>query len=472
MGPPQPPAYYCTVSAGTPGGVIVPIKFSSDPRNQLASFGPENLYQNHTRSAGAMLQIDHDFGFATLTGQFSYRNSDTNATTGGLIGDPQDPRLITSSPTVLGIGDPGGIGGNIAHSSWLAQEVRLASPSNQAIVYTVGLYHFSESAPNNALLGNQTTYPNTGPDTLGQVEVASNPILPNAAYPNGQGYSLDIANTKATDDAYAVFGQTTYTPGFLPGLHLTGGLRYNFEHKTGAGFELLNGQINQQSVFDSSADFEKVTFKANAAYDITPSNMVYVDVSTGFKAGGFAYGQTPKYNPETITAYEIGSRNRFLDNRLQLNVSAFHYDYKDYLANIFLFYLDTNLGHPNAVIDVTNAPSATVDGQSLTASAYATTNDLLTFNITHLNTNFNKFDISGLQSFALSAGFLPGATAATFNYAGTPIPGAADVAFTGSYDHTFNLPRGTLDAEVDVNYTGTYLYTSAAKTDSNNETAA
>ena len=71
--------------------------------------------------------------------------------------------------------------------------------------------------------------------------------------------------------------------------------------------------------------------------------MLYASVSTGFKAGGFfATGDNAvidnSYKPEEITAYAIGSKNRFGSDRIQLNAEAFFWDYTDhqesYLAPI------------------------------------------------------------------------------------------------------------------------------------------
>jgi iron complex outermembrane receptor protein len=48
---------------------------------------------------------------------------------------------------------------------------------------------------------------------------------------------------------------------------------------------------------------------------------------TGYKAGGFA--SCNEYQPETVTTYEIGSKNRALNNTVQANVAAFYSDYKN-----------------------------------------------------------------------------------------------------------------------------------------------
>ena len=83
--------------------------------------------------------------------------------------------------------------------------------------------------------------------------------------------------------------------------------------------------------------WDEVTGKVGLDADVGENTLLYGSVSTGFKAGGFNGGQCANpYDPETLTAYEIGAKSRFLDNTLQLNVSAFFYDYEDLQARLFI----------------------------------------------------------------------------------------------------------------------------------------
>jgi iron complex outermembrane receptor protein len=80
--------------------------------------------------------------------------------------------------------------------------------------------------------------------------------------------------------------------------------------------------------------FSKVTWKLGTELKLGDDSLVYASVSTGFRSGGFNAGlaaaaSAPTFAPENVTAYEIGSKNRFFDNTLQLNVSAFYNNYKD-----------------------------------------------------------------------------------------------------------------------------------------------
>ncbi|MCE2390686.1 MAG: TonB-dependent receptor plug domain-containing protein [Proteobacteria bacterium] len=61
--------------------------------------------------------------------------------------------------------------------------------------------------------------------------------------------------------------------------------------------------------------------------------LVYANVSTGFKSGGFNNSgefTPPTFDEEEITSYEVGWKSLLFDNRLQLNLTGFFYDYEGY----------------------------------------------------------------------------------------------------------------------------------------------
>jgi iron complex outermembrane recepter protein len=100
-----------------------------------------------------------------------------------------------------------------------------------------------------------------------------------------------------------------------------------------AGFQCLaaNPLLLTGATYDSKV-FERVTWRVGLDYQLSNNNLLYASVSTGFRSGGFNSGQsqaalTPTFNPETVTAFEIGSKNRFADNKVQLNLAAFYNKY-------------------------------------------------------------------------------------------------------------------------------------------------
>ncbi|MGD9160899.1 MAG: TonB-dependent receptor [Desulfobacteraceae bacterium] len=77
------------------------------------------------------------------------------------------------------------------------------------------------------------------------------------------------------------------------------------------------------------AKWNKNTFKVNLNWSFAENAMTYVQYAKGYKTGNFTYdgGVIP---PETMDSYELGFKTRFFDNRLQLNGTAYFYDYKNY----------------------------------------------------------------------------------------------------------------------------------------------
>ena len=80
-------------------------------------------------------------------------------------------------------------------------------------------------------------------------------------------------------------------------------------------------------------------WRVGAEYDLGKDSMIYATVTTGHKSGGFndtirdsmtgLPQNPPQYTPESVTSFEIGSKNTLLERKLRLNASAFFYRYAD-----------------------------------------------------------------------------------------------------------------------------------------------
>ena len=105
--------------------------------------------------------------------------------------------------------------------------------------------------------------------------------------------------------------------------------------------KLVVGGITQGSVTESP-----VTPKIGASYQITDNDMIYVSAAKGFRPGGVntplseaicgqrvrdlgltLAGIPTSYNSDQVWSYEGGAKVRVLNNRLQLNSSAFRIDW-------------------------------------------------------------------------------------------------------------------------------------------------
>lgn len=133
--------------------------------------------------------------------------------------------------------------------------------------------------------------------------------------------------------------------------------------------------------------FKKLTWRVGAEWDIGPRNLLYVSYETGFKAGGFFFSHDEGiFRPETIRALTIGSKNRFLDNRLQLNVELFDWRYKDQQISHLTF---DSVG--TAIFGTENVGRATFRGAEVEARLAVSATTMLNADIQYLDAKYNNF---------------------------------------------------------------------------------
>jgi iron complex outermembrane receptor protein len=139
--------------------------------------------------------------------------------------------------------------------------------------------------------------------------------------------STTLINRYPTD-AEAAFGQAKYK--VTSRFRVTGGLRYTNESKS------LNGQSTSGSgvvtPYLGNETYNNVSWKVGGEYDLNARTLLYANVGTGFKAGGFFSSPAPynTFKPEEITAYTIGEKSQLFNNRLRLNTEFFYWDYKNH----------------------------------------------------------------------------------------------------------------------------------------------
>ena len=181
--------------------------------------------------------------------------------------------------------------------------------------------------------------------------------------------------TTLTGDAYAVFGQAGYS--LTQRLKIIGGLRYENQN-----FE-LKGTIPANRLDDS---WEKISPKIALEYRVTPDIMTYVNISQGYRSGGFNELATDpqyySYDEEILWSYEIGIKSLFMDKRIMLNGS--------------IFYMDISDMQVEEAIDpyqswITNAAEATSMGVELEITARVTDGLSLMGGFGYTDIEFDKF---------------------------------------------------------------------------------
>jgi iron complex outermembrane receptor protein len=129
--------------------------------------------------------------------------------------------------------------------------------------------------------------------------------------------------------------------------NLTVGARYTYETKNFGGLETTSfpGTPYPTSVapvvpgtYPDHIHEDKPSFRASLDHKFTPDIMTYASFNTGFKSGGYNISvpsQQP-YSPETLHAWELGTKTEWLDRRLRVNASTFYYDYTDIQIGYFV----------------------------------------------------------------------------------------------------------------------------------------
>jgi iron complex outermembrane recepter protein len=221
------------------------------------------------------------------------------------------------------------------------------------------------------------------------------------------------------------------------------GGRYNYDDKTGNGFIQIGG--NSFGSQKQTKIYKKFTYKLGAAFDVTPENMVFANFSTGFKAGGFVYGTNPIALPQTIKSYEIGSKNRFVSNRLQLNFDVFKYDYQNF-EQVYLLFLPNPIvgGPPITLLNVASTGGADVKGAEMQAIAQVTENDQVSLTVNYLDAKFSDLDLRPFSPL------LP-------DLSGRRMTNTPTWSGTFAYSHLFQLSSGDIDAHLFVRYAGKRL---------------
>ncbi|MPS68199.1 MAG: TonB-dependent receptor [Novosphingobium sp.] len=145
--------------------------------------------------------------------------------------------------------------------------------------------------------------------------------------------------------------------------------------------------IRAQTVVDQPLKTSKLTWRAGAEFDVAPNSLLYASVETGYRSGGFSMSVGYEtFQPEYITAYTLGMKNRFFNNRLQFNVEAFYWKYRDQQVNHTGIDLAGNQGQFTE-----NAGQSTIKGAEIETQFLATRNTLLSAQVQYLDAQYKDF---------------------------------------------------------------------------------
>jgi iron complex outermembrane recepter protein len=216
----------------------------------------------------------------------------------------------------------------------LTQEFRLqSSDPNARLLWTTGVFatinrqSYLEQIHDPML--NELTEALTGMPFINIFGVGYDPNYPYDSY---------FLSTRAKDQQYAIFGETTYS--FTDQWKATVGARFS---KNKFSFDTLTGgpQLFGPTAAGSGANSENsFTPKVSLQYQADPKDLYYFTYAKGFRPGGannplpyvaceqdfknFGISNSPTtYSSDTVNSYEVGAKNNF-NNVVRVATSVYY----------------------------------------------------------------------------------------------------------------------------------------------------
>jgi iron complex outermembrane recepter protein len=224
------------------------------------------------------------------------------------------------------------------HEQW-SQELRLSGQAlNGRFDWTVGGFYFNATERD-----------------IGTIEAAI--------------FNLYIAvNSFPKYENYAGFVHGEYQ--IVDGLKVIGGLRRSHESKV---YHFIENDIagTPSNVFPGGLDvpastkYDRTDYRIGLQYDLNPNHMLYVNMATGFRGGGFNprpsnLQSVVPFGPESQKSYEAGVRSEFFDRRVRWNNTVYYSDYSDIQLSGRITSITPGGAFPVTVI--TNAAKAHIYG--------------------------------------------------------------------------------------------------------------
>jgi iron complex outermembrane recepter protein len=336
-------------------------------------------------------------------------------------------------------------------------ELRWNSPAASKIVWVAGLYKTTSDRE----LGTSSNLRTPSPDLDG------NPDTPEySLYEVGRPF-----------DTFNAFGQITYP--FTEQLRVTAGARYS-KNDADYAYQLYQTAnpcssppspacpLTDTVTFTSTTITRKssrgsTTWTAGLEYDVTPQSMLYGRIATGFKSGGVQAPNTgvsittpdPRilktYKDETSIAYELGSKNRFLGNTLQVNAALFYTTWRNMqLSQIVCVVQGCAPFQDPTYVQFYNAGPSTQYGVELDSIWAATPDDRLSLSLSSMKGEY------GTTGYYWSAPGPTGPINVFVNLKGHEMANTPKLAGTLGYSHIFHIGDGKLTATLEGEYSSDY----------------
>ncbi len=281
--------------------------------------------------------------------------------------------------------------------------------------------------------------------------------------PNGDG-EYDVFSTLDTT-SYAAFGELSWE--LTPTTLLIAGLRYTRDELDFEGAQLpINDSAAVPRFVDESNTETEPTWRLVVRQDLTDKINAYLSYNRGFKAGTYSMSSifVDPVEPQTVDAYELGLKSLLLDDKLRLNLAAYHYDISDYQVR------SATATTPSPIL--LNAAEVDIDGIEVEFEVLATENFRVYGSATWLDAEFDEFPFApfsyqspavctpgGSQPGMSTGAPTGGSTVCIGDAAGNDTPVAPDFAGTLGALYTMQLGgAGEIDFAVNYSYNDGYFF--------------
>jgi iron complex outermembrane receptor protein len=317
----------------------------------------------------------------------------------------------------------------------VSQELQIVSKEDSPFKWIGGLYYMSDIQGFTPLNINLNT---PAPYTPQQVAASHGTFL----------QADDASNVQAL----AAYAQATYP--VTEDTNVTAGFRYTQERRHFNGTEnLLLPEGNVFSPFtlakwDVSKAFRKPSWRISIDHHIDDDLMVYFSYNRGFKSGAYntnAFSSNPQpVQPESIDAIELGFKSKWLNRRLQIDASAFYYDYSNIQVEEIVGF-QSGGGGGGGTSFLENAAAATIYGLDADAVYLATPALRIHGNVSLLSAQYTEYPAaSGFKIVAPATGLPPSVgLSVPIDASNTTAINAPTYSFSIGADYNFDLADGS-----------------------------
>jgi iron complex outermembrane receptor protein len=363
--------------------VIAGVRSEGECVSLTGYFDPDRDFYDGSADVDQFMETEaHNF---TLKIEHAFERSTLTAISGFDTFEKSQATDIDVSPLI-------GANKDIARSKVdsFSQEIRITSDDSWRIPWIFGAYYFESDV-----------------DWFQTIDLTD-------------ALGVDTSNgAEQSTESWAAFGQLSLP--LSERVELEAGLRFTHEEREWIGGSFVGTYANLRDAFangglplsalpipaggtaegfqpGSPQDFNNVIkedntdFRTALKFHLNEDAMFYASVSEGFRSGGvpsaviFSQSGLEPFDIESLRSYEAGFKLSLSERRVELNASAFFYDYEGYQAT---FVRSTELS-----ARLQNAGDVEIKGLELSARWLATDNLLLDGGISLLDNEIVSTDVT------------------------------------------------------------------------------